>query len=392
MNMNDMNNLTNFNDLGVLPIIIGLIFLIISIIGILEIWIIFKKCGKKGWLSIIPIAQMWTLFQIVDLPGWLSLIPVANLVGTLLACFKLPKKFGKSSAFGIGILFLPFIFLGILAFSKSETNKEEKKDENVSSFENAESNASTVLTQNENTIGTNPDTASVKNENQTNSVPDLMAPPTIEEKSVAEAPDSVNKMEEAPALNLEEPKEPSMPLAPEISTVPITSQASETVVPEKEEVNAFNMPSPVNQEVVINNTFSSNSTLENTNNAIDTLTIETTTENNLSNIETIDSSFKVENSDTNIFDNPEPVQEDVLNITEPETPASNNITNNEKQSESIFEPNINSMDDLEATFELPKMANEIINSDIKETKTCPKCNHVNEYSNKVCSMCGTNLE
>ena len=47
---------------------------------------------------------------------------------------------------------------------------------------------------------------------------------------------------------------------------------------------------------------------------------------------------------------------------------------------------------LEATFELPKMANDIINSDITATKSCPSCGHVNEYTNKTCVMCGSNLE
>lgn len=97
------------------------LFLLLTV----EMWGIFKKCGKPGWVTIIPIYNCWVLFEICDLPGWLCLIPVANAIGFLVTNFKLPKRMGKSSAFGIGCLVLPIIFFGILAFSKMENNNVE---------------------------------------------------------------------------------------------------------------------------------------------------------------------------------------------------------------------------------------------------------------------------
>ena len=94
----------------------GILFCIIGLLFVIELWVIFKKCGKKGWLSIVPIASTWTLFSISGLPGWLCLVPVANFVGLIVAYVKLPKRFGKSTLFGIANLFFPIIFMGILAF------------------------------------------------------------------------------------------------------------------------------------------------------------------------------------------------------------------------------------------------------------------------------------
>ena len=98
--------------LGTYSIIVS----IASILYIVEIWLVFKKCGKKGWYSLIPFLNTWTLFEISGLPGWLSLVPVANIIGLLVVYFKLPKRFGKGIGFGFGMLFLPYIFMGILAF------------------------------------------------------------------------------------------------------------------------------------------------------------------------------------------------------------------------------------------------------------------------------------
>ena len=392
-----MNNLTNINDFGSanagaitsMLVTIGIVGVLTSILMIAELWIIFKKCGKKGWLNLIPIANIWTLFTIVDLPGWLSLIPVANFVGLIVACFKLPVKFGKSGAYGLGILFLPHIFLGLLAFSKSKAKKEENKTEEAPMMDAPEQIIAPVDNRS-NIIEPNTNINEVPVVENSVQVPDLMAPPTSEELAPTNLETNTvpsNTIAEQPALNLGE--EPVMP----------TVEMPAEIVPEvkEEPVSAFDMtaPSPENNE--INNTFVVPNEISQNNN-IDTLVSEPAPVDTLMpNTESIDSPFKPAGATSNVFDTPVQEENTMASMTEPEmrSPEQNifntpSVVEEPKEENQNVSSNIDA--DLEATFELPKMANEIINSGITETKTCPNCGHTNEYTNKTCSMCGTALE
>ena len=122
--------------------IIMIISAIILLITIIELWIIFKKMGEKGYKSIIPFYNSWIYMKFGNLPGWLSFIPVANIIGFLVVAFTLPKKMGKSSALGILFLIAPNIYYLILILSKTkeinnlETNNSSNIDKN-SSLENS---------------------------------------------------------------------------------------------------------------------------------------------------------------------------------------------------------------------------------------------------------------
>ncbi len=97
--------------------------LAIAILGIVAMWKIFEKAGKPGWHSIIPFLNMYDLVEISGYNGWLFLlffIPIANLVIVILSCVGLAKKFGKSTGFAIGLIFLSVIFECILAFGDSK--------------------------------------------------------------------------------------------------------------------------------------------------------------------------------------------------------------------------------------------------------------------------------
>lgn len=85
-------------------------------------WKVFKKAGKHGWEAIVPIYNTIVLLEITKLPMWylvLFFVPVGNIVVLFLIYLELAKKFGQSSAFGIGLVFLTPIFMAILAFSKN---------------------------------------------------------------------------------------------------------------------------------------------------------------------------------------------------------------------------------------------------------------------------------
>lgn len=107
---------SEYND-GV-SIFIILLYLVVAAFFIYCMWVIFKKAGKPGWASIIPVYNILVQLEIIGRPWWwllLMFVPIVNFVIGIILMLDLAKVFGKSSGFGIGLIFLPFIFLPILA-------------------------------------------------------------------------------------------------------------------------------------------------------------------------------------------------------------------------------------------------------------------------------------
>ncbi len=103
---------------------IGPLFLVV--IAIIEWWMLFVKAGKPGWASIVPIYNVYTLIKISGHSGWwliFMLIPIVNIIAGIIIWIDVAKKFGKGVGFGIGLIFLNFIFAGILAFGSSTYEK-----------------------------------------------------------------------------------------------------------------------------------------------------------------------------------------------------------------------------------------------------------------------------
>jgi len=94
----------------------------INLLFIVSLWKIFKKTGRKGFISLIPIYNLYCLTRIIIGNGWLFLIlliPLVNLIFLIYLGYKLAKIFGKSIWFAIGIIFLGIIFIPLLAFDDS---------------------------------------------------------------------------------------------------------------------------------------------------------------------------------------------------------------------------------------------------------------------------------
>ena len=90
---------------------------------IIVMWKIFVKAGKPGWGCIVPIYNIILQLEIAGRPLWwifLMFIPLVNTVVAIIILFDIAKAFGKGTGFGLGMLFLPFIFFPILAFDSSE--------------------------------------------------------------------------------------------------------------------------------------------------------------------------------------------------------------------------------------------------------------------------------
>jgi len=102
---------------------IGLIQFSIIVLTIAGVWGAYRKAGHSGWASIIPIYNVYMLIKIAGKPGWwllLLFVPIVNIVIDIIVGIEVAKKFGKGEGFGIGLVFLPFIFFPILAFSDAK--------------------------------------------------------------------------------------------------------------------------------------------------------------------------------------------------------------------------------------------------------------------------------
>lgn len=100
-----------------------LVILAIGILMIVSLWKIFVKAGKPGWGAIIPLYNNYCLFDMAFGNGWLFLltfVPCVNFVMLIIMYVKLAKAFGQGTGFAIGLIFLPVIFLPILAFGDAQ--------------------------------------------------------------------------------------------------------------------------------------------------------------------------------------------------------------------------------------------------------------------------------
>lgn len=102
---------------------------IVGIFFIICMWKIYAKAGKPGWAAIIPIYNIIVQLEIINRPVWwlvLLFIPFVNIVIMIIMTIDMAKSFGRSTGFGIGLLFLSIIFYPILAFGSSTYTKIER--------------------------------------------------------------------------------------------------------------------------------------------------------------------------------------------------------------------------------------------------------------------------
>lgn len=86
-------------------------------------WKLFKKTGEHGWAALVPFYNSYVMTKITWGNGWLFLLlllPLGNLIFMIATYIKLAKAFGKSGGFAVGLIFLPIIFIPILAFGSAD--------------------------------------------------------------------------------------------------------------------------------------------------------------------------------------------------------------------------------------------------------------------------------
>lgn len=118
---------------------------ILSLVTIVSQWKVFTKAGKPGWASIVPVYNMIVMIQIADLSLvylLLLFIPIANIYALFKIYIGTAHKFGKSTGFGVGLIFLTIIFMPMLAFGdavyegNSNTSMNNDFNNNNNNFNN----------------------------------------------------------------------------------------------------------------------------------------------------------------------------------------------------------------------------------------------------------------
>ncbi len=104
--------------------LVGLVLYIGFIVLILaSMWKIFAKMTQPGWYGIIPIFNYCVIAKQSGKDWWWGLLPLLPCIGIIFLIIllnELSKLFGKGVGYTIGLIFLPFIFLPVLAFGSAE--------------------------------------------------------------------------------------------------------------------------------------------------------------------------------------------------------------------------------------------------------------------------------
>jgi hypothetical protein len=99
---------------------------LVTLLIIVSLWITIGKAGRPGVSQIVPIWNIIEIIRISGKPLWwifLFLIPVVNIVIAIMIYNAISQAFGKGPGFTVGMIFLPFVFWPILAFSDAKYKK-----------------------------------------------------------------------------------------------------------------------------------------------------------------------------------------------------------------------------------------------------------------------------
>ena len=106
--------------LGAGLMIYNLVILAFVIVSIVAMWKVYSKAGRPGWAAIVPFYSEYVLFDVVYGNGLKFLLLLVPLYLRIKVTLDLAKAFGKSAGFGVGLIFLPPVFLSMLAFGDAQ--------------------------------------------------------------------------------------------------------------------------------------------------------------------------------------------------------------------------------------------------------------------------------
>ncbi len=101
-----------------------LLYFIVITVNLVALSKIFEKAGFPSKSAYIPIYNIFILIKILDIPTpfiFFYFIPLINIMAYAYTCYKLSQCFNKGPVFyTIGIFLLPFVFIPVLGFGKSQ--------------------------------------------------------------------------------------------------------------------------------------------------------------------------------------------------------------------------------------------------------------------------------
>lgn len=124
----------------------------VTILMLVSMWKMFTKAGQPGWASIVPIYNTIILIKMANLSMIYLLflcIPFLNIYAIFKIYIEIAHKFGKSSGYGVGMIFLSVIFIPMLAFGDatydgitpySETNNNNNYNNGNNNYNNTNTN------------------------------------------------------------------------------------------------------------------------------------------------------------------------------------------------------------------------------------------------------------
>lgn len=156
--MDGLNNFTSAQAavvggiVGTVLTVMSIIFVVYYVLLVISRWKLFKKAGEKGWKAIIPLYNLYVLYKLTWSKKYFWILMVSTILwsicravyqtatgNTQLICsfilliliivlivlyfislYRLAKAYGHGAGYTIGLIFLNFIFILILAFGKSE--------------------------------------------------------------------------------------------------------------------------------------------------------------------------------------------------------------------------------------------------------------------------------
>jgi hypothetical protein len=110
--------------------IIFVLYIALIVLIVVSAWKVFAKMTQPGWYGIIPIFNYCVIAKQSGKDWWwglLTLVPCVGFIFQIILLNELAKLFGKGVGYTLGLIFLPFIFLPILAFGSAEYQGPQSK-------------------------------------------------------------------------------------------------------------------------------------------------------------------------------------------------------------------------------------------------------------------------
>lgn len=111
---------------GFLVLVTLLILAVAYVINAFLLSFIFKKTGTPRWIAWVPFYNFWKFLELGNQQGFwaiLAIIPFVNYASAVfmyIAAYHVGRKFGKDGTWVVLGIFLPTVWLAILAFDGSK--------------------------------------------------------------------------------------------------------------------------------------------------------------------------------------------------------------------------------------------------------------------------------